>query len=215
MSGIGWFSGGVTSAVAIKIMLDKGEDLDLYYFETGSHHKDHERFIKDCEKWYNKKINIVQNEKYKSVDDVISKRRYINGPAGALCTFELKKKLRQDLEKNTSYDFQVFGFEDTKKEINRAIRFKQQYPEAKPVFPLIEAGLSKEDCKKIVIEAGIKLPAMYLLGFNNSNCIGCVKGGKKYWGAIKYHFPEVFNLMRERERERSVDPALKVLSWMS
>ena len=77
--------------------------------------------------------------------DVISKRRYVNGPSGALCTFELKKSVRQRLEKEIDYDGQIFGFEYSKKEINRAIRFKEQYPDAKPIFPLIEHKLNKKE----------------------------------------------------------------------
>ena len=91
MTMIGWFSGGVTSAVAIKLMIEAGHDVVIYYFETGSHHKDHSRFLRDCEIWYGQKINIVRNKKYKNVDDVIVKNRYLNGPSGAKCTKELKK----------------------------------------------------------------------------------------------------------------------------
>ena len=44
-------------------------------------------------------------------------------------TLVLKKKVRQRIERNMDYSGQVFGFEYSKKEINRAIRFKEQYPE--------------------------------------------------------------------------------------
>ena len=55
----------------------------------------------------------------------------------------MKKRVRQRLEKEMDYDAQVFGFEYSKKEVNRAIRFKEQYPDAKPIFPLIEKKLTK------------------------------------------------------------------------
>ncbi len=38
----------------------------------------------------------------------------------------------------------MWGFEYTKKEINRAIRHGQQYPDTNPLFPLIEKGLDKK-----------------------------------------------------------------------
>lgn len=135
--GIGWFSGGVTSAVAIKLALDAGFDVQIFYFETGAHHSDHERFIKDCENLYERKITVVRNKKEVDLWTVLRKG-YINSPNGAYCTKLLKKDMRILLEKVIEYDFQIFGFEYDLKQINRAIRFQQQYPEAKAVFPLIE-----------------------------------------------------------------------------
>lgn len=82
MKGIGWFSGGVTSAVAIKKALEQGHELTIIYFETGSHHPDHERFIFDCEKWYGQKIIKMQDQRYKDHFDVVKKTRYVNGPSG-------------------------------------------------------------------------------------------------------------------------------------
>jgi len=198
---IGWFSAGVTSAVAISLALKKYENMQIYYFETGSHHPDNLRFIKDCEEWYGQKIHVLQSAKYKSVDDLIVKRRYLNGPAGALCTTELKKHLRQEIEKYIPFDAQVFGFDYSKKEIARAERFSAEYPTAKPVYPLLENKLTKEDCMSTLASWDIELPAMYKLGYHNNNCIGCVKGGMGYWNKIRADFPDTFATMAKRERE--------------
>ena len=95
-----------------------------------------------------------------------------------------------------------FGDMNTnRKEINRAIRHLQQYPATKPLFPLIEKGLTKEMCAGLLLKNGIELPEMYKLGYSNNNCIGCVKGGKGYWNKIKNDFPPVFNRMAELERK--------------
>lgn len=200
MNGIGWFSGGITSAVAVKISIESGKDMQIYFFETGQHHPDNIRFIKDCEKWYGQKIHIVRNKKAGSVKQILEKG-YINSPSGAYCTHQLKKKVRQDLEKLIDYDFQIFGFEYSPKQIIRAKRFLEQYPEAKGIFPLIEEKKTKLDCFNIVQKAGIELPEMYKLGFNNSNCIGCVKGGKGYWNKTRKLFPEIFNQTAALERQ--------------
>lgn len=50
-------------------------------------------------------------------------------------------------------------------------------------------------------KAGIKIPAMYKMGYNNNNCIGCVKGGMGYWNKIRKDFPEVFAQMAQIERD--------------
>lgn len=50
-------------------------------------------------------------------------------------------------------------------------------------------------------KAGIEIPAMYKMGYNNNNCIGCVKGGMGYWNKIRKDFPKVFDRMAKIERE--------------
>lgn len=58
--------------------------------------------------------------------------------------------------------------------------------------PLIDRGLGKADCLAMVERAGIELPSMYRLGYQNANCIGCVKGGEGYWNKIRRDFPARF-----------------------
>lgn len=199
---IAWFSCGMTSAVACKIAVENYEDVELFYIDITSAHKDNKRFIADCENWIGKKIKVVTNLKgYEDQFDIIRKTKYINGPYGARCTLELKKEVRKDLEKSINPDNQIFGFEFSRNEINRAIRFKEQYPETNPLFPLIESKLTKNECAAILQSAGIELPVMYKLGYENNNCIGCVKGGKGYWNKIREDFPNEFERMSKLERE--------------
>ena len=84
----------------------------------------------------------------------------------------------------------VFGF--TMEEEDRFEDFKDRNPGRAVMAPLIEAGLGKEDCKAMVERAGIELPLMYRLGYDNANCIGCVKGGEGYFRAIREDFPIQF-----------------------
>lgn len=200
---IAWFSCGITSAVACKLAIEEHglDKVELVYIKIDSAHKDNERFIKDCEKWYGKNIVQIQSEKYKDQFEVITKIKYVNGVNGAPCTLHLKKNVRKKYESENEFTGQVFGFEFVKKEINRAIRFAQQYPHTKPLYPLIDSKLTKEMCADIILKNGIKLPTMYELGFHNNNCVGCVKGGKGYWNHIRKHFPNEFNDMAKLERE--------------
>lgn len=198
---IAWFSCGATSAVACKIALSLYKDVKIYYIETGSAHPDNARFLEDCEKWYGQPIYTIRSKKYKCVTDVL-KKGYINGPTGAACTLLLKKKVRYALEKKLGdWDGQIWGFDFDKKEINRAIRFKQQYPHTKPLFPLIEKQITKSDALGMLWKAGIKIPVMYRMGYNNNNCIGCPKGGMGYWNKIRKDFPDNFNEIASIERE--------------
>lgn len=198
---IGWWSAGVTSAIACKLAIEAygKENVRLIYFKIGSAHEDNERFMRQCEEWYGIPIETRRSPKYKDQFEVIERTRYINGPSGARCTLELKKSVRYAVEKEMEYSHQVFGFEFNKKEINRALRFMEQYPDAAPIFPLIEKKMDKAACLHYLESAGIKRPKMYELGYPNNNCIGCVKGGAGYWNKIRRDFPEQFQKMSDLE----------------
>lgn len=58
---IAWFSCGATSAVACKIALTLYSDVRIVYIETHSGHPDNERFIRDCERWYGRKIERISS----------------------------------------------------------------------------------------------------------------------------------------------------------
>ena len=115
--------------------------------------------------------------------------------------FELEKLHEISLFNDFTILNQVWGFEYNPKEINRAIRHGQQYPNTKPLFPLIEKGLDKNECAGLLINAGIELPEMYKLGYNNNNCIGCVKSqSPTYWNLVRETFPDVFEQRSEQSR---------------
>lgn len=198
---VAWWSAGVTSAIACKLAIEEFgvENVDLIYFQIASAHKDNQRFKEDCEKWYGKEIESVRGE-FEDQFDVIEDSGFINGPSGARCTIVLKKRLRQKIQRKRDYSGQIFGFDYSPKEVNRALRFLDQYPETNPIFPLIRQKLTKPKCLQLLTEAGIEIPAMYKLGYPNNNCIGCVKGGSGYWNKIRVDFPEEFERMAELER---------------
>ena len=193
-----WFSAGAASAVAAKLTLaDTDGEVVLAYTDPGSEHPDNARFISDCERWFGQPVVRLKSEKYADTWDVWVKRRFLVGPAGALCTTELKKKLRFGFERPD--DIQVFGY--TAEEEHRADRFREQNPGVHLRTPLIERGLTKDDCLALVERAGIPMPAMYRLGYRNNNCIGCPKGGMGYWNKIRRDFPDVYARMAELERD--------------
>ena len=68
-------------------------------------------------------------------------------------------------------------------------------------FPLIERCMDKRDAHELAKRLGLKRPAMYDLGYNNNNCIGCLKGGVGYWNKIRRDFPEVYVKRAKLERD--------------
>lgn len=193
-----WFSAGAASAVATKLVIAEApSDLVIAYTNPGSEHPDNTRFLDDCERWFGREILRLRSDKYRDTWQVWEERRFLVSPQGALCTAELKKKVRFAFERPD--DVQVFGY--TAEETDRADRFRRQNPEVTLDTPLIRHQLTKQDCLALVERAGIRLPAMYLLGYQNNNCIGCPKGGMGYWNKIRIDFPDTFNRMALLERE--------------
>lgn len=163
-------------------------------------HPDSIRFLHDCERILNRKITVLQSDRYESVDDVIEKTRCINTPFGAPCTRALKRDVRRKWEaENPDHHIYVWGFDVSEK--RRAQRVVESMSDYEHEFPLIDNNISKDEAHGIAIRLGLKRPVMYDLGYSNNNCIGCVKGGAGYWNKIRVDFPEVFDRRAKQERE--------------
>lgn len=198
-----WFSCGAASAVAAKKTLEKYGNLCNVRIVNNpviEEDSDNLRFLKDVEAWLGRKIEFAQNPKYPSCSavDVWNARKFMSGPMGAPCTKELKKGARQHWETQNKVEWHVLGF--TANEKHRYDRFI--ITERDNVLPiLIEAGITKDDCFKVLIEAGIELPLVYRLGYPNANCIGCVKASSStYWNHVRKNHPDVFASRSEQSR---------------
>jgi transcriptional regulator with XRE-family HTH domain len=196
---IAWWSGGVTSAVACKWALETYKNVEVVFIDTNNEDTDTYRFLKDCEKWYGITIKRITNNKYISIEEVWDKYSSLNTANGAICSSELKRDVRVKYQNLGKHYAQVFGFDASEKERQR--NMKLNYPEINNIAPLIEHGLTKQDCIKIIKEANIEVPNMYKRGYSNNNCFktGCIQGGVGYWQKIQRESPEKFEAMAERE----------------
>lgn len=192
-----WFSCGVTSAVAGKLALAEFPDAEVLYCDTGGEHPDNVRFMRDVARWYKRDITVLRNPKYADVWDVFEKEKLLATRIGAPCTRHLKRRVREAYQRPG--DLHVFGFDCEESE--RVDTFSENNPDLWFWAPLLESHLNKPNCKALVERAGIALPAMYLLGYPNNNCVGCVKGKKGYWNRIRIDFPDVFARMSALERK--------------
>jgi len=189
-----WFSCGAASAVATALDLKAHPGGVIAYCETGSEHPDNERFLRDCQRWWNAWVIRLKSDEYADTWDVWERRRFIAGHDGAPCTGILKVSPRHEFQRVD--DIHVFGYTCDASEQIRAKRLAETFFELTVCTPLIGAGLDKAACLSIVKSAGIELPIMYKLGFSNNNCIPCGKAtSPNYWAAIRLHFPHEFNRM--------------------
>lgn len=211
-----WFSCGAASAVAAFFAVKEygKENVELIYCDTLKYeHPDNLRFMNDVETWLGLTVTILKSEKYEDIFDVWETKKYLVGKKYAPCTEELKIKLRVEYQKKYPEAIHIFGF--TMEEKDRFMTLASWDENIEMEFILGDNNISKDNCYAWLNKVGIKLPAMYYLGFKNSNCIGCVKAANySYWGRIKklddqaqagdkslYMFKGVYDRMAKLERK--------------
>lgn len=201
-----WFSCGAASAVAAKLVLQSndgrkaGREIVIARNWIAEEHHDNDRFQYEVSDWLGHPIIHVTNEKYAgSIYNVQDDVKFLRHPmtGGAPCTRLLKKEMRKSFQRPG--DIHVFGLHIG--EEDRVDKFLDGEPDIQAWFPLIEHGLTKMDCHQMISDAGIAMASMYRLGYDNNNCIGCVKGGMGYWNKVRRDFPEAFERMAKQERK--------------
>lgn len=183
------FSCGAASAIAAKLTLTKHPDALVVNAFVAEEHPDNRRFLADVERWTGKPITVLRQERDgASAYAIMRREHYITGIRGAApCSRQLKRELLDAWSPPNAVH--VLGY--TAEEARRAERVEDANNK-RFEFPLIDAGLTKADCLAMLHRADIEPPAMYALGYNNANCIGCPHGGMGYWNKIRRDFPERF-----------------------
>jgi len=197
---VSWFSCGAASAYATYLASKKYAEVEFeaVYCRVAEEHEDNLRFLGDFSKSTGIPIKIIGDDKHSfSIYKVFEKRKFIKGQTGAPCTMILKKDVRKKYQRHD--DIQVFGY--TVEEGNRVDRFLDSNNEVNADFILFDEGYTKKDCLGFIESLNIEIPMMYKLGYNNNNCVGCVKGGMGYWNKIRVDFPEAFDKMAKLERK--------------
>lgn len=202
-----WFSNGAASAVAWK------ETVRLYGHRcrvlavnnpVAEEDEDNLRFASDVSRWVGGFLVFWKNWKrpQASAEIVWDDAKAMSFNGGAPCTVQLKKDARYDFERQHKVDWHVLGF--TADERKRSERF--MLTERENLLPvLVDQNITKDDCYRIITEAGIELPRVYLWGYPNANCIGCVKASSPtYWNHVRKMHPEVFTRRAEQSRRLGV-----------
>lgn len=198
-----WFSSGAASAVAAFLTVQEYGlwcRVRVVNNPVVEEDPDNLRFLRDVEEWLGISIEKAVNPDYPeaSAQIVWERRKFMCATHGAPCTLLLKKRARENWEKENSVDWHVLGF--TAEEEKRLQRFRGAERD-NTLGVLVDSGLTKEDCYKILKNHGIEPPAIYRRGYPNANCIGCVKAtSPTYWNLVRRQDPEVFECRAEQSR---------------
>ena len=162
-----------------------------------------EKLIKKGEKLLKQAKNIEANRREHSVRMGVGIKTSDAKYNDEVFIAQFNKAIKDLVEMRKQYqrpdDIQIFGY--TSEELDRKDRLIDANPEILLDDILINNNVTKRDCLNWLIENDFEMPTMYKLGYQNNNCIGCVKGGMGYWNAIRKDFPEAFGKMAKLERE--------------
>lgn len=198
-----WFSRGAASAIAWQLMRRENPDCIAVHCATNAEHPDSDRFEADWCRVMNDTVTTLQSDEYADTWDVWERTRWLAGINGARCTGELKVAPRLAFQRPG--DVHVFGYTADSADVKRAERLRENFFELDIRTPLIDAGLTKENVLAMVERQGVRLPEMYRLGFQNNNCIPCVKAtSPDYWALVRKTHPEEFERMAKLSRDLGV-----------
>lgn len=196
-------SGGVTSAWCLGWALRHfpKEEVVALFHDTKEEDTDTYRFLREIAKVLD--VGITERSDGRSVSEVEDDEGALANNRMAFCSRILKTEQRDKFFKElrqsgVSEIVSVIGFErHEEKRVQRAMG--RSIGEGYEVrFPLIEEGVSKQQCADWCNRLGVVPPRMYLWS-GHANCVGCRRGGKAYWLAVKANVPEVFDACAKRE----------------
>ena len=176
------------------------EDVVLYFNDTKWEHEDLYRFLDDLSKYFDHPITIDSDGR--TPEQLFYDNHALANNRMPFCSRVLKAERLHAFYNHG--DTIIFGIgPDEPHRVNRvvgvygAIASKtKKWPELK--FPLLSENVTREQLDEFLVEAGIREPHLYTLGFTHNNCSGgCVRSGKGQWKLLYEKLPEVY---AERER---------------
>ena len=189
------FSGGAASSVVAKMVADEHPgDTILLHTPTGAEHPDADRFRRQVAQYVGRPITVEAANK--TLWEMVEGYKHVPGDGLPYCTDRLKLKPQNRylnrLEKADT-EFIIYlglGFDEWRR--IQKVWARNEAVSRKVKFPLFDAKLTGEDCKRIIRgEWKICLPEPYQY-LSHNNCIPCYKGGKGHFYKVWKHYPEQF-----------------------
>ena len=204
------FSGGVTSAWCAGWALGKfpREEVILLWHDTKAEDEDTYRFLHEMADAL--KMPITERSLGISLDELFERENMMASEHFGFCSIMMKQepgiKYIHELQAAGATEIvMVRGYSANEpKRVQRATAMgwmlSTLWCNVAVRFPLIEEKVDKQQCADWCnCEMSVPIPAMYSWS-SHANCVGCVKGGKEYWLAVKENRPDVFEHRKQQEK---------------
>lgn len=199
------YSGGVTSAWCLDWALrsfDRAEVVALFH-DTKAEDADTYRYLREMADALG--VEIVERSDGRSVAEVEDDEGAIANNRMAFCSRILKAEQRDRYfaelrvagvtEIVNVLGFSAHEWQRVQRATGRALQAGYSVR-----FPLVETGTTKQECADWSNSIGVRPPSMYRWS-DHANCVGCRRGGRAYWLAVRENHPDVFEEMKRREAE--------------
>jgi hypothetical protein len=216
------FSGGRTSAVMTKLCVEKFKDthdIAITFANTGSEHENTLKFVDQCDKHFGWNVvwieAVVNTERGKGIRHKVVTyetaardgepleadfaKHGLPGPGWLHCTRDTKELPIKDYLKSLGWKWGEFwiaiGIRSDEMD-----RVSQNREKLKFVYPLVDAGWTKEDVKAECMSWPFDLD---LKGEHYGNCTWCWKKSLRKHMTLALESPEVFDFPRRMEEKYS------------
>ena len=210
------FSGGIASFFAAKRVVEKygKENTLLLFADTKMEDEDLYRFIKDCVKYLNVKLETIADGR--DVWEVFKDVKFLGNSRIDPCSQILKRKLiKKWIEKNFDVNNIVMHVGLDWTEEHRFTKYKKRATFEVDAPLIWQPYLTKPDLFFELKKINIKPPRLYDMGFPHNNCGGfCVKAGKAQFKILLERMPERYNYHEKKEQEfrKFIDKDVSILT---
>ena len=174
---------GKDSTAMIHKLLEHGEKIaEVIYFECEWDFPQMENHI--AKVVANTGIEVTRVRNYRRFSELV-KRYGMPHPSGGWCT-DRKTQACNKIIRALKGTVECIGF--TTDELHRAERINKKWEVR---FPLIEFGMSEQDCLDYCYSLGYDWEGLYEV-FNRVSCFCCPKAGAKRIEQLKEHYPELY-----------------------
>lgn len=187
------YSMGICSAYIAARLKETCHDPICLFSDTKREDKDTYRFgIEVAERW---QLNFCEISDGRDLWDVWRQQHIIPARQIAQCSRTMKIIPGEKLLKNwpTGTPVRVaIGYDcDEQDRIDEFLRYFNYPDYITPWFPLMDWGVTKQECFGFFLQSGVVPPRIYR-HFQHANCIPCKNFREKDWFALAYHYPEYF-----------------------
>ena len=187
------YSGGVTSAWCLSWALNSfpREEVVALFHDTRREDADTYRYLREMAAKLD--IGITERSDGRSVEEVEDDEHALANNRMAFCSRILKIHQREryfdELRDAGVTDIAlVLAFSANEPERVERARASAWAGGYTVKFPMIEIGMTKQACADWSVSIGVPIPRMYAWS-DHANCVGCRRGGKAYWLAVKENAP--------------------------